>query len=141
MVQINKDLALEHFQQIVKVKTVSNKDDDIYKEEFRSFLPLLKELYPETFKAVECQLINEFGILIHWKGKNSTKKPVVLMAHHDVVSDEGQNWKHPAFEAEIIDDVIWGRGTIDNKCIFTAILEAMEGLVKDGFIPSNVIRL
>ncbi len=139
MVEINKDLALQNFQKIVRVKTVSNKDDEIYKEEFRSFLPLLKELYPETFKVVECQLINEFGILIHWKCKNSAKKPIVLMAHHDVVSDEGQNWKHPAFEAEIIDDVIWGRGTIDNKCIFTAILEAMEGLIKDGFTPERDI--
>ena len=135
MVEINKELALENFQKIVRVKTVSNKDDEIYKEEFRSFLPLLKELYPETFKVVECQLINEFGILICWKGKNSTRKPVVLMAHHDVVSDEGQGWQHPAFEAEIIDGVIWGRGTIDNKCIFTAILEAMEGLIRDGFTP------
>lgn len=139
MVEINKDLALEHFQKIVRVKTVSNKDDEAYKEEFRSFLPLLKELYPETFKVVEAQLINEFGILLYWKGKNSAEKPIVLMAHHDVVSDEGQNWKHPAFEAEIIDDVIWGRGTIDNKCIFTAILEAMEGLIKDGFTPERDI--
>ncbi len=139
MVNINKDLAIEHFQKIVRVKTVSNKDDEIYKEEFRSFLPLLKELYPETFKTVEVQLINEFGILVYWKGKSSAKKPVVLMAHHDVVSDEGQNWQHPAFEAEIVDDVIWGRGTIDNKCIFTAIFEAMEGLIRDGFTPERDI--
>lgn len=139
MVQINKDLALENFQKIIRVKTVSNKDDEIYKEEFRSFLPLLKELYPQTFKTVECQLIGGFGILIHWRGKNSSKKPIVLMAHHDVVSDEGQNWKHPAFEAEIINDVIWGRGTVDNKCIFTAILEAMEGLITDGFTPERDI--
>ncbi len=139
MAQINKDLALEHFQKIIRAKTVSNKDDEIYKEEFRAFLPLLKELYPETFRVVESQLINEFGILIRWKGKDSSRKPVVLMAHHDVVSDEGQNWQHPAFDAEIIDDVIWGRGTIDNKCIFTAIFEAMEGLIKEGFTPERDI--
>ena len=139
MVQINKDLAVENFQKIIRVKTVSNKDDEIYKEEFKRFLPLLKELYPNVFKTVEVIDVCNFGILLRWKGKNSNKKPIVLMAHYDVVSDEGQDWKHPAFEAEIVDGVLWGRGSIDNKCIFTAILEAMEGHIKDGFVPDRDI--
>lgn len=127
--------AIERFQAILRKKTVSNSDDPVYKEEFASFLPLLKELYPAVFSVVDCQLINEFGILIHWKGKNPSFAPVVLMAHHDVVSDEGQQWQHPAFEAEIHDGYIWARGSIDNKEIFTAILEAMELLINEGYTP------
>lgn len=129
--------AVEHFQAILRKKTVSNSDDPVYKKEFKAFLPLLKKLYPAVFSAVECQLINEFGILIHWKGKDSSLNPVVLMAHHDVVSDEGQQWLHPAFDAEIHDGYIWARGSVDNKEIFTAIFEAMELLIKDGFVPSR----
>lgn len=131
--------AVERFQTVIRQKTISNKNTEDYKEVFDGFLPLLKELYPNLFSAAEAQLINEYGILLHWKGKSDTKKPLVLMAHYDVVSDEGQKWKHPAFEAEIHYGVIWGRGSIDNKCIFCAMFEAMNNLVKEGFTPERDI--
>lgn len=131
--------AVEHFQALLRVKTVSNSKDEIYKEEFAAFLPLLKELYPAVFSVVECQLINGYGILMRWKGKDPSLDPVVLMAHHDVVSDEGQEWKHPAFAAEIHDGYIWARGSVDNKEIFTAIFEAMEELINDGYTPPRDI--
>lgn len=136
---INNEKALERFQTIVRQKTISNKNTEDYKEVFDGFLPLLKEIYPDLFSVVEAQLINEYGILLHWKSNNPSKKPLVLMAHYDVVSDEGQNWKYPAFEAQVHDGVIWGRGTIDNKCIFCAIFEAMENLIKEGFTPDRDI--
>lgn len=131
--------SVERFQAIIRKKTISDRDGNIDREEFDSFLPMLKEIYPEVFAVVESQLINEYGIHIRWKGKNSSLPPVVLMAHYDVVSDKEQDWKYPAFEAEIHDDVVWGRGAIDNKCIFTGVLEAMEDLILDGFTPERDI--
>ncbi len=139
MKEIKEERAIERFQAMVRKKTVSAKDGNFDKEEFRSFLPMLKEMYPDVFEKVEAQLINEFGILLRWKGKDEKLNPVVLMAHHDVVSDEGQDWKHPAFEAEIHEDCIWGRGTIDTKCLVAGVLEAMERLIEDGFVPERDI--
>ncbi|MBQ8503390.1 MAG: M20/M25/M40 family metallo-hydrolase [Clostridia bacterium] len=139
MKEINESLAVERFQAMVRKKTVSAKDGNFDKEEFASFLPMLKEKYPTVFGTVEARLINEFGILIRWRGKDENLNPVVLMAHHDVVSDEGQDWLHPAFEAEIHDGCIWGRGTIDTKCLFASALEAMERLIADGFTPERDI--
>ena len=131
--------SIERFQAIIRKKTISDRNGDIDREVFDSFLPMLKEIYPDVFQVVECQLINEYGILMRWKGKNSSLPPVVLMAHYDVVSDKDQDWKYPAFEAEIHEGCVWGRGSIDNKCIFTGILEAMETLIFDGFTPERDI--
>lgn len=139
MAEINKERAIERFQTVIRQKTISDKDGNFDREVFEGFLPLLKEIYPDLFSTVEAQLINEFGILLRWKGKDSTKKPIILMGHYDVVSDKGQDWKHPAFEAEIHDGVMWGRGTIDNKCIICATFEAMESLIKEGFTPERDI--
>ena len=130
--------AVSRFQQLIRVKTVSAKDGNFNKEEFAKFFPLLKELYPEAFAVLEAELVNEYGILVRWKGKTSSN-PMVLMAHYDVVSDENQEWKHPAFEAEIHDDCVWGRGTIDTKCIIAAIFEGINNLAKEGFIPERDI--
>jgi acetylornithine deacetylase/succinyl-diaminopimelate desuccinylase-like protein len=41
--------------------------------------------------------------------------PVLLYGHMDVVTTSGQNWQHPPFDGEIIDDYIWGRGALDMK--------------------------
>lgn len=139
MKEINEALAVERFQAMIRKKTVSAKDGNFDREEFASFLPMLKEKYPDVFSVVEAQLINEFGILLRWKGKNEGLAPVVLMAHYDVVSDEGQDWKHPAFEAEIHDGYIWGRGSIDTKCLIAGALEAMDRLIADGFVPERDI--
>ena len=138
MSQITVNEAVSRFQQIIRVRTVSAKDGNFDKEEFAKFLPLLKELYPDAFSVLEAELVNEFGILLKWKGKTAVS-PMVLMAHHDVVSDEGQEWEHPAFEAEIHDDCVWGRGTIDTKCIIGAILEGINDLAKAGFVPERDI--
>lgn len=138
MSEITVNEAVSRFQQLIRVKTVSAKDGNFDKEEFAKFLPLLKELYPDAFSVLEAELINEFGILLRWKGK-TTVNPMILMAHHDVVSDEGQEWAHPAFAAEIHDDCVWGRGTIDTKCIIAAILEGINNLAKEGFVPERDI--
>lgn len=138
MSQITVNEAVSRFQELIKVKTISAKDGNFDKEEFAKFLPLLKELYPDAFSVLEAELVNEFGILLRWKGKTPVS-PMVLMAHHDVVSDEGQEWQYPAFEAEIHDDCVWGRGTIDTKCIIAAILEGINDLAKEGFVPERDI--
>lgn len=139
MAEINKEKAVERFQAMLRKKTISDKDGNFDREVFASYLPMLKELYPTVFEVVESSLINEFGILLKWKGKDSALNPVVMMSHYDVVSDEGQDWEHPAFEAEIHDDVIWARGSIDTKGLLAATLEAMEKLIAEGYTPPRDI--
>ena len=41
--------------------------------------------------------------------------PLLLYGHVDVVTTQNQVWEHPPFEANIIDDMIWGRGALDMK--------------------------
>lgn len=139
MAEINNKLAVERFQAMLRKRTVSDRDGNFDREVFASYLPMLKEMYPTVFEVVESQLINEFGIVLKWKGKDSALNPVVLMSHYDVVGDEGQDWKHPAFEAEIHDGVIWARGSIDTKGLLAATLEAMEKLIAEGYTPPRDI--
>jgi acetylornithine deacetylase/succinyl-diaminopimelate desuccinylase-like protein len=45
-------------------------------------------------------------------GKNET---LMLLGHTDVVAVEPEHWTHPPFSGELINDYVWGRGTLDMK--------------------------
>ncbi len=136
----NNENAIRHFQEILRVPTISRwtKEETDWSA-FDRFLPLLKELYPAVFEHVDCRVVNDYGILLHWKGRNSSLAPALLMAHYDVVPVEGQDWDCPPFVAEIQDGKIYGRGSVDTKCILAAVLEAMEELIRKGHTPEQDI--
>lgn len=48
-------------------------------------------------------------------GPTNDLPPVVLISHVDVVSTENQNWSYPPFDAKEVDELIYGRGTLDTK--------------------------
>lgn len=129
---INADLHAEDLSQMIQVATVSrrgNKDmTKIYE-----LHELLEQLYPLIHKNLERTDIDG-ALLFHWKGKNSSELPILLMSHQDVVEASGE-WKHGAFSGEIADGKIWGRGTVDTKGALCAILESVEQLLSEDFVP------
>ena len=142
-VEFDRDRAVSGLAELVKCRTVSftdhSKEDDT---QFRKLLDMLPELYPNVFKTCEYYELADRGILFRWKGKSDgTKDPAVLMAHYDVVPVEPDNWQRDPFGAEIIDGVMWGRGTLDTKVTFNGILFAADTLISEGFVPEDDIYM
>lgn len=131
--------ALERFRTVLQQKTIWPRNGEIDYAVFEEFLPLLNKLYPDIMSILESETINEYGILLKWKGKKSELQPVVLMSHYDVVAANESKWTYPPFGAEIHDETIWARGTVDTKCILCALLEAADYLNKKGFEPERDI--
>src|SRR6185369_15744787 len=50
-------------------------------------------------------------------------------------------WTVPSFSGLIKNDTIWGRGAVDDKGSAIAIMEAVEQLLKEGFVPPQTIYL
>ena len=70
------------------------------------------------------------------------KRPVVLMAHYDVVPvDPTDAWTYPPFEGRIADGSVYGRGTLDDKGPLIVTLEAVENLLATGFTPPRDVYL
>jgi acetylornithine deacetylase/succinyl-diaminopimelate desuccinylase-like protein len=61
--------------------------------------------------------------------------PLLLYAHIDVVSTENQTWQYPPFEGKIVDGLLWGRGTIDDKGGAAMSLCAFLRAKAEGLIP------
>ena len=138
-VEFDRAAAVNALGELVKCRTVSYNDHSLEDDaEFEKLIGKLPELYPNVVKTCHMQRFDDRGLLFHWKGKGDGK-PSVLMAHYDVVPVEEENWTHPAFDAKIVDGVMWGRGTLDTKVTFNGILSAAENVIKQGFTPENDI--
>ncbi len=65
---------------------------------------------------------------------NGTKRPVMLLAHMDVVGVERDKWSCDPFGGEQRDGYVYGRGAIDDKGMLAANLTAiieLAGLVRE----------
>ena len=50
-------------------------------------------------------------------------------------------WTHPPFAGVVADGALWGRGAMDDKSGLVGILEAVEGLLAEGFVPQRTVYL
>src|SRR5512141_1389431 len=62
---------------------------------------------------------------------NGTKRPVMLLAHMDVVGVEREKWSCDPFEGVIRDGYLYGRGAIDDKGMLASNLMAMLVLKRE----------
>src|SRR5579864_1035105 len=56
---------------------------------------------------------------------NGSKRPLLILAHTDVVGVQPEKWPVDPFSAAIKDGYIWGRGSLDDKPILSANLMVM----------------
>ncbi len=109
---------------------------------FLGFHQFLNEAYPMVHATLKKEVVSDLSLLYTWEGTDPELKPVILMAHIDVVpAGEADSWEKPPFSGENDGTFIWGRGTLDDKGSLIAILEAVERLITEDFIPLRTIYL
>ena len=140
-IAVSADSAAEHLAMAVRCRTVSMKDKSRESdEEFKRFEELIRSLYPTVHSKATLEHPTDRALLYRIRGTGE-ESPAVLMAHYDVVSVDEDGWDKPPFAGVIEDGYLFGRGTLDTKCSLIGILEALEELLKSGFVPQNDIYL
>lgn len=128
--------SADRLARLIQVPTVAGDA-----EPFARFVELLAAEYPLLHHALSVERVGDTGILYRWVGREATRV-AVLMAHYDVVPAEaGAGWTHDPFAGVIEDGSVWGRGALDDKGPMLVILEAVENLLADGFVPHHDVYL
>ena len=136
-IEFDPQPAVDALAQLIRCKTVSYHDHSLEDDaEFEKLISLLPQLYPNVFKTCSFDQLPDRALLFRWPGK-SPKNPSVMMSHYDVVPVDEAKWEHPPFAAVIADGCMWGRGTLDTKGTFNAVLSAANHLIAQGFVPEN----
>lgn len=140
-VSINEKEAVDHLSQAVTYKTVSYQDrSKIDFREYDKFIAFLQKSFPTVYKQLEFEKVNDYGLVYKWEGTDSSKHPIGLTSHYDVVpilKGTENNWEQPPFSGTVENGLIWGRGTLDDKIGVVGILQAVEYLLDQGFKPNR----
>ena len=140
-IPLNEEKIILDMADMIRCRTVSNRDPALVDyREFHKFQILLEERFPNIYEKCTFHKIGKTGLLYHLNGK-SAEKPSVCMAHYDVVPAEEEGWTKPPFDAVIEDGVMWGRGTLDTKGTLCGVMEALEQLLQEGYVPENDLYL
>ncbi len=144
-IKINTDQVKNRLAEALKFKTISNQDRNNFAgDNFLAMQTYLKKTYPLVFTKLKVERVNQYSLLLTWQGSNPALKPVLFLAHQDVVPVPKENiakWTHPAFAGVIDENYIWGRGALDDKSSLLGILEAVNFLLAEGVSPQRTFYL
>ncbi|GAA6011066.1 hypothetical protein JCM11491_005925 [Sporobolomyces phaffii] len=145
-------VAIENLRGAVRIRTESFDDMKHTPAEEPRFAVMghlheyLEKTFPVVYEKLEVEKVQEYGLLITWKGKKEHLKPVVLMAHQDtvpVLAATESSWTYPPFSAHLdSSNWIWGRGVADCKNTLIAIFSTFDKLLSEpDYTPERTIIL
>jgi carboxypeptidase PM20D1 len=89
---------------------------------------------PQTLSSGE----KAASLVVRYKGNNSSgRKPILLIAHMDIVDALPNDWERDPFTLVEEDGYFFGRGSLDDKFGITTLTTTFLRLKAAGFVPSR----
>ena len=144
-IAIDEAAAAERLAGAIRFPTVSlASGGPIDTAAFLGLHQYLASTFPLVHATLSREVVGGLSLLYTWPGADPSLPPVVLMGHLDVVPVAESNlpeWTRPPFSGAVAEGFVWGRGTLDDKTTVLSMLEAVEGLLKEGYRPPRTVYL
>jgi carboxypeptidase PM20D1 len=145
LLSLDTDAAAQRLAAAVRLRTVSHDGQDgASAAEFQKLHVLLEKSFPRVHAGLRREVVGGHSLLYTWPGSDPKAKPILLMAHQDVVPiapGTEKDWQADPFGGEIRDGFIWGRGAWDDKANLVGIFEAVEMLLAAGHQPRQTVYI
>jgi acetylornithine deacetylase/succinyl-diaminopimelate desuccinylase-like protein len=99
------------------------------------------------FPAADVQVLGpdprKGNLVLRWRGTSSTavRKPLLLLAHLDVVEAKREDWSFDPFVFLEKDGFFYGRGTSDDKGMASQFVANLIRLKEEGYTPDRDLIL
>jgi acetylornithine deacetylase/succinyl-diaminopimelate desuccinylase-like protein len=123
---------ITRLQQYVRIDT--SKGNEIDGARFLAAIIEQAGVHPEIIESAP----GRANLVARIKGKQDGDA-LLLLNHIDVVPANPAEWTRPPFAAQILANMIWGRGTLDMKGIAMCQLEAFLDVARSGRVPERDI--
>jgi acetylornithine deacetylase/succinyl-diaminopimelate desuccinylase-like protein len=127
--QKQKTEILDRYRTLIRLDTSSPPGNETRAVEYLKQVLEAEGIPTQTF-ALDPQRAN---LVARLKG-NGSKRPLLILAHTDVVPVQREKWPVDPFGAVLKDGYIWGRGATDDKPHLTAMLITML-LLRRNAVP------
>jgi len=81
------------------------------------------------------------NLVVRYRGRGGSLKPVLLLAHLDVVAALRSDWSRDPFELQEANGFFYGRGTADDKAMAAMFVSNLLRYKKEGFVPARDLIL
>ena len=115
-----KTEILAHYRALLQIDTSNPPGNETRAVEY-----LRKALEAEGIPTKTFALDPKRANLVARLKGNGSKRPLLILAHTDVVGVQREKWPVDPFGAVIKDGYVWGRGSVDDKPVLAANLMTM----------------
>ena len=105
---------------------------------------MARRLVDAGFAAADVQVVEPFprkgNLVLRFKGDGS-RRPLLLLAHLDVVEAKREDWQTDPFQLNEANGYFTARGAIDDKAMAAAFVSILAQLKRENFKPRRDIIL
>lgn len=135
--------AREVYQQLVEINTV-----DSVGSVTKAVQAMAARFRAAGFAAADIHILIPPGaptkgnLVVRYRGRSgSSLKPVLLLAHLDVVAALRTDWSRDPFQLQEANGYFYGRGTADDKAMASMFVSNLLRYRREGFVPSRDLIL
>src|SRR5262245_56323088 len=131
--------AKEIFKQLVEINTTHSVGDTTKAAE-----AMAARFKAAGFAEADVRVLGpspkKGNLVVRYRGTGA-KRPMILMAHLDVVEAKREDWSIDPFVMTEKDGYFYGRGTADDKTMAAVFVANLLRLKSEGFTPARDIIL
>ncbi len=128
--------TLEIYRTIIEVDTSKNTGNTPKVAKYLADELIAAGFPPEDVEVV--MMPPTAALIARYRGNlNSGNKPILLLAHMDVVEANPEDWERPPFKLTQDNEYFYARGAIDNKFGVAQLTSTFIRLKKEGFVPNR----
>ncbi|MBT8148273.1 MAG: M20/M25/M40 family metallo-hydrolase [Gammaproteobacteria bacterium] len=135
--QDDRQLAYEIYKELIEYKTTASEQNNT-----RAVEGMAAWLQAAGFDAEDVfiggALPHKGNLVATYRGTGQ-QRPMILMAHIDVVEAEREDWNLDPFVLNEDEDYFYGRGTIDDKAMSAIFIANLIRFKQEGYVPNRDI--
>jgi acetylornithine deacetylase/succinyl-diaminopimelate desuccinylase-like protein len=131
--------AFEIYKELVEINTVTTTGDTAKAADAMAARLIAAGIPAEDVKVFK-PAANKGNVIARYRGSGA-RRPMILMAHIDVVEAKREDWTTDPFKLVEKDGYYYGRGTGDDKFMAAAFVANLARYRKEGYKPDRDLIL
>ena len=131
-----EQLAENILRELIGFESTAERPQEIRKALQSMAERLLNAGFPQGDIQLVSAATGHYGLVARYRG-TAGKRPLLVLAHIDVVSATPDAWLFPPFSLGKKDGYYTGRGTIDNKTGVVQLVSNFIHLKEEGWVPNR----